>query len=241
MNASLWQVKPTAVVISVWCFTAVSLTSAPPANQTVGAGAGNTNISTKAFRFAAGTLREFTEEVKTVYGVDLREVAEIPEDMLYVRVPGIKVNAADLAQILRLYNQVSEEGKGLGLGRWLMEPGAGKTNGAIVLLPPGPTPTRADEFPAVRAFSLKPFTEAERDLLTKAIADNRQKLWQMVSKTGAGNPFYATRGEIHFHKETGLLVAMGGKPYVDLVTAIVEGFRERKLQKDPSPEERRNR
>ena len=34
------------------------------------------------------------------------------------------------------------------------------------------------------------------------------------------------RGDVHFHKETGICVATGGRTYVEMVGSLIDAFRE---------------
>jgi len=172
------------------------------------------------------TLSRFLEQIKTNFGFDMRASADIPEQMLHARVPSMKIKASSVWDVLLLYNQVSNDYPEI--GRWIMvrSPSdarfyVNKPLNAIFLVPP--KQTDQEDALSVRAFTLRDIPDLEQNQLFKLInlEGDRLKL-----ETEKGIKASLLRGDIHFHKETGICVATGGKTYVEMVGSLIDAFRE---------------
>ena len=92
---------------------------------------------------------------------------------------------------------------------------------AIFLVPP----KRIDQEDSlsVRAFSLRDIPGEEQKQLFELINMDGDRL---KLETKRGIKASLLRGDVHFHKETGICVATGGKTYVEMVGSLIDAFRE---------------
>ena len=92
---------------------------------------------------------------------------------------------------------------------------------AILLIPP--KQTDLEDALSVRAFSLRDISGQEQKQLFELInmEGDRLKL-----ETERGIKASLLGGDVHFHKETGICVATGGKAYVEMVGSLIDAFRE---------------
>ena len=182
------------------------------------------------FRFEGpGSLDQFLKSVQDSFGVNLQEEATIPETMRYnVTVPKMRLNVGPLSlltlrNVLFLYNSISEKGDP-SMGRWIMEPASGEPQ-TILLVPTGP---RAESSFAVRAFPL-PSSSQDADktvgLLQQTVMEQRNMLRANGRFVGLSDA--DLRGSLDYHKEAGILVASGGKVYVEMATSIIEAYKEK--------------
>jgi hypothetical protein len=178
------------------------------------------------FQFSGGSMSSFLTTVRGAFGVDLEKVATVPDSMYNVRVPKLRIKAEGglgLADVLRLYNNVSEKGDA-SLGRWIIEPARGEPQ-TILLVPTGP---RADSSFAVRAFSF-PFANQDAtkivEILQQTVRTQRDML--MANRNIAGLSDADLRGSLDYHKAAGILVASGGKVYVEMATSIIQAYKEK--------------
>jgi hypothetical protein len=183
------------------------------------------------FEWRAGygdySLDGFLEQIKTNFNFNLRASADIPAQMLRVSVPSMKLNTHRVWDVLYLYNEISRDYPGI--GRWVMVRSGSDARAvqgnrplnAIFLVPP--KQTEQEDALAVRAFTLRDITGPEQNQLFKLInmEGDRLKL-----ETEKGIKASLLRGDIHFHQETGICVATGGKTYVEMVGSLIDAFRE---------------
>ena len=152
---------------------------APPAatkpNQTNEFAAAGILDSPVVFEWKSGILSSFVNHIKEIFGVDLNQRADIPGEMLYRRVPSMKIETANVWHVLDLYNSISddhpESGKwavkrlrGVVLdsqGSFMSEPNA------IFLVPP--TKTDKEDSRLVRAFTLRDIPGEEQKQLLELI------------------------------------------------------------------------
>jgi hypothetical protein len=181
------------------------------------------------FQFNGGSLSAFINAVRTAFGVDLNEAATVPQPMYLIQVPKLRLkvegkqNPLTVRDILHLYNNVSEKGDA-SLGRWIIEPSAGEPQ-TILLVATGP---RAESSFAVRAFSF-PFMgqDATRivEILQQTVITQRDIL--RANENFAGLSDADLRGGLDYHKTAGILVASGGKVYVEMATSIIQAYKEK--------------
>ena len=205
---------------------------APPAatkpNQTNEFAAAGILDSPVVFEWKSGTLDSFVTHIKEIFGVDLNQRADIPAEMIYTRVPSMKIKTANVWDVLELYNSISddhpESGKWAvkrvrggvldGHGGFLSEPNA------IFLVPP--TKTGKEDSRSVRAFTLRDIPGEEQ-----------KQLFELINVEGDRLKGSFLGGDVRFHEETGICVATGGKTYVEMVGSLIDAFREGR-QKLPS-------
>lgn len=183
----------------------------------------------KSFRFEGGNIRDFIEAIKKQLGVDLFQHGDIPRETLYsVRVPKMRLEDNNLRSLLNFYNQLSGQGiRDLGKWVWLgnKEDGIPST---IVLVPPAKTDSEQGSQIAVRAFSLRGISEKDRELLKDTIQREAGELEHRIRNGQFLNASHEQiSGLFNFHSDSEILVASGGRTYVELVQSLVEAFRER--------------
>ena len=186
------------------------------------------------FEWRAGygdsTINGFLDRIKTNFGFDLRASADIPPQMLRVSVPSMKITTRRVWDVLYLYNQISNDYPGI--GRWaLVRHGVEPRNlqsdylsdsppDAILLIPP--KQTDLEEALSVRAFTLRDIPgEEQRQLFDLIDVEGRN----LKLETEKGIKASLLRGDVHFHRETGICVATGGKTYVEMVGSLIDAFR----------------
>ena len=211
-----------------------SLLNAQPAgtNRAIQSTSPGVLVEPILFEWRAGsgdwTVNAFLDQIKTNFGFDLRASADIPEQMLQVRVPSMKIKTWRVWDVLYLYNQISNDYPGI--GRWaLVRHGQGTINlnqlpdsppDAILLIPP--KQTDLEEALSVRAFTLRDIPgEEQRQLFDLIDVEGRN----LKLETEKGIKASLLRGDVHFHTETGICVATGGKTYVEMVGSLIDAFR----------------
>jgi hypothetical protein len=185
------------------------------------------------FQFDGGSLTSFIDAVKSSFGIDLKKVATVPESMYGVRVPKLRLKAEgeayraplSLSQLLSLYNSVSDKGDS-SLGRWIMEAFDGGGPQTILLVPSGP---RAESSFAVRAFVFPSSNTQEANRIVSVLQETITTQRDMLQR---GNRYFGLtdadlRGGVSFHTEAGILVASGGKIYVEMASSIIEAYKEK--------------
>ena len=199
----------------------------------------------KEFQFGGGPLEAFLKAVKESFEIDLEKIGTVPERMRYsVQVPKmrlkgtmrqvphapagtVRTNGIHIAQVLDLYNQVSKDGDS-NLGRWIVRLTEDGEPSLIVLVPP--RGTSGSEF-SVRAFSFQVKTAEQADNLRKVrelIAIERDRLRQVVDEgRQPGLTLADVRGDVNYHSEAGIIVATGGKIFVEMASAIIQAAKDR--------------
>ena len=121
-------------------------------------------------------------------------------------------------EVLKTYNTISAEGDGF-LGKWIYSSPFSDVRmpNALVFIPP--KPAVADGEVQVRAFPIRGMPKATMDKLREAIEDQAALIRRRLRDDSP-----LIRGEVNVHEGTGLLVAAGGKTYVELVGTLVEAF-----------------
>jgi hypothetical protein len=202
-----------------------------------------TRKAPKEFDFAGGQLAELVRVIKSDFGVNLEDVATIPPQMLYsVRVPKMKLkytppwhfqdgkrvfatnsnDGLNFTQVLNLYNQVSAESD-QSMGKWLMKEVQDGEPGLVMLVPP----TQNSSF-QVRAFSVPGWNIKELDQIRELISQETDRL-RMKVEVGALAGLTASDilGELNYHEGAGILVATGGRVYVEMAGAIIQAAKEK--------------
>src|SRR5688572_29622582 len=85
--------------------------------------------STTEFRFGGGSFHDFTRKLADHFDTNLLEIMDVRgEEAYHLRVPKMRhvfnaspTDSTDWSKILKLYNQISEEGDGF-LGKWIFTP-----------------------------------------------------------------------------------------------------------------------
>jgi hypothetical protein len=117
--------------------------------------------------------------------------------------------------LLCTYNRISDQGNGF-LGKWIFSPET------IVFL--GPKRAGGDETAGiqVRAFSIRGLSldsiKAFEDLIRQESSQLRREIAQRAGDVSSAE------GNVRVHRGTGLLIASGGKTYVELVATVMDAF-----------------
>ena len=77
---------------------------------------------------------------------------------------------------------------------------------------------------SVRAFTVRDIKGQEQKQLFELINVERDRLRNLAAEGGI-NPGLIN-GDVHFHEDTGICVATGGKTYVEMVGSLIDAFRE---------------
>jgi hypothetical protein len=215
--------------------------------------AGATNAQPKApqaersFQFGGGDFNQFITRLREFFGKEVLELVETRGESDRFRVPKMRIpGATDIREVFLTYNQLSREGDGF-LGKWIFSPqisvsvlapaGYQPVPGVpfsrqpvkydtelntIVFLPPKASGVEGAGGIEVRAFSVRGLSE-ERLKAFEEIINNESARLQREIVERAGDIFSAA-GRLNVHAGTHLLVASGGKMYVELVSAVMEAF-----------------
>ncbi|PYK58532.1 MAG: hypothetical protein DME21_15515 [Verrucomicrobia bacterium] len=183
------------------------------------------------FEWKSGYLNEFLTQIKKVFGIDLNQRADIPGEMRYRRVPSMKIKTANVLEVIDLYNSISDDHPESGkwvvkharnnrvideLGLLISEPNA------IFLVPSKQSDSEDSSY--VRAFTLRDIPGPEQEQLFRLIEVEQGRLQKLEAERGVKPSLL--RGDVHFHKETGICVATGGRTYVEMVGSLIDAFRE---------------
>lgn len=218
--------------------------TALPSKPTNGPAVTGVLASPLVFEWKRASLAEFLDHIKKAFGYDLRAHADIPDEMLHhkrvVVVPSMKVETARVWDVLDLYNSISKDYPEL--GSWVVNWTGVKTAGSDQPLRPGMVPsdplsgptalylvapqqTDTEDSLSVRAFTLRGIPGPEQELLFKLIDVEKGRLQDRLQKFELDRRA-KTSLDVHFHKETGILVATGGKAYVEMVGSLIDAFQE---------------
>lgn len=183
------------------------------------------------FETKSSSFSGFLDALKKAFGYDLSEHADIPrENMDSARVPALRIRTQNVWDVLNLYNSVSENYGGM--GKWFVkwehlpgpDPKMDSTPAAIFLVPPQ---TNVEPAISVRAFSVRKLSAKAQKLLVETIEIEQARLEAEVrSGTFGPQQQFAVRGRIRLHENTAILVATGGKTYVELVETLINAVRE---------------
>ena len=185
--------------------------------------------STTEFRFDGGSFRDFTRKLSDQFTTNFTEVLDVRgEEAYHLRVPKMRQifsapPGADWSKVLKLYNQISDEGDGF-LGKWIFTPSTPWTDGArylppqtLIFLPPRPAAGEAGAV-QVRAFPIRNMPRDRLNQLRDVIEIESQRSSRSEPSLSLGH------GRLNVHEGSELLVAVGSKAYVDLVQTVVEAF-----------------
>lgn len=199
--------------------------------------------SKEEFRFDGGSFRDFTRKLGQQYGTNLLDILEVRGEEAYrLQIPKIRHkfygewDYIDWTRVLNLYNQISEEGNGF-LGRWIFtekrQPRFVSDGTVTRALPPEtlifmpPRPAAGGEGAIqMRAFPIRGMP-ADRLGQLKEIIEQESRRMQNEIASGqlpAGQDVSLAQGRLSLHQGSELLIAVGGKAYVELVKTVVDAF-----------------
>ncbi len=178
------------------------------------------------FEFTGGTLLGFIDAVEKQLGFNLRREASIPSHAWNLEVPRLKIYHApgedSWVSILITYNDISR-GAGMNWGEWILhrQQISGKTHYAAIIFRP---PPMASSELSVKAFHIGALPADEKRLLRETI-EEQQMLFQ------AAHAAKSIEGRLSFDQKADILLARGGPEFIQLVTTLVEAFKERAAER----------
>jgi hypothetical protein len=205
--------------------------------------ANTTNAPSKEFRFDGGSLRDFTRKLGQQFGSNFLEMLVIrDEDADRLQIPKIKnrflgsdMASTDWTRVLKLYNQISEEGNG-SMGKWIFSPEGPRwvsdgTNTfalppeTLVFVPPQPAGGVGGAI-KVRAFPIRGMPKDRLVELQGIIEQESRRMQEDIAsgRLPAGQDISLAQGRLSMHQGSELLIAVGGQSYVELVQAVVDAF-----------------
>jgi len=233
-------------VISVLAVCLLHLTSVTRGQEVSDATPPKMAVKSPAeFEFAGGSLADFIKAVKQSFGLDLEQVGTVPHEMLYsVRVPKMRLKGrlhkpggypravtpnVHFAEVLELYNQASSDGDS-SLGRWITRL-TGEGEPSLIMLVQPSTRGGDSEF-SVRAFSFPQRSPEQAEKLKKVenlIAIERDRLSRvLMERRQPGLTQSDIQGEVNNHSDAEIIVATGGKVFVEMASAIIQAVKDRK-------------
>jgi hypothetical protein len=195
----------------------------------------------QVFGFNGGSFYEFVKDLTKAYGTNALELFQYPEERLTFNIPKMRVpgEVGDLRSVLFVYNKTSEAGDWY-LGKWVYLPeskygyaaGVDTSLRTLSFLPPKLVTPGGGSGIAVKAFSIGNLSTAEQKGLEEIVNQESRRLQEYIAegRYGRQDPAEAT-GRISLHESTGLLVATGGKTYVELVASVVQALEKRQNMK----------
>jgi hypothetical protein len=185
----------------------------PVTNQTTN------SAGPKVFIFSGGSFTEFVDALAKYFGTNVTQMLDWPRNEPRIRIPRMRIDGNPRWMgVLKTYNTISEGGDGF-LGKWIYSPSFSSEDPprvqTLVFIPP--KPTIPDGELQVHAFPIRGMPAATIEKLREAIQDQARLIQRRVDNDSA-------RGEVNVHEGTGLLVAVGGKTYVELVGTLVDAF-----------------
>ena len=200
----------------------------------------SSQVSTQEFRFNGGSFSRFVELLRETYGTNALELLDIPDAALSIHVPKMRYPAryTNILSALSLYNSTSEAGDWY-LGKWIYfpknaYPGEDIRLRTLIFLPPKLANPANTSGITVRAFDIASISLENRAHLRKVVEIESDRLRKELEagRFVRQDPADAS-GRISFHESSGLLVATGGKTYVELVTSLVEAFEKQRTTPGP--------
>lgn len=181
------------------------------------------------FDFVGGTLGDFATSIEKQLGFNLRQEASVPPHAWNLRVPKLKIyhrNGKDAwVDAVITYNNISRRAEG-SLGEWILhtQPVGEKTHyTAIMFRPP---PMHALES-TVKAFHIGALRGDDKELLLRTVQEQQARLQ-------AADPaeMEAMEGRLTFDRGADILIAKGGPQFMQLVTTLVDAFKERQAERN---------
>jgi len=221
------------IAVNLMCGLAHAQTAAPPRATNATAAK---PVLAREFRFDGGGFLDFTRKLAEQFGSNFLDVLEVRGEEAYrLQIPKmrhtyLRLPAEDWSSVLKLFNQISDEGNGF-LGKWIFTPPnagwvvGGQLPQTLIFMPPRPVTGDAAAI-QVRAFSIRGIPREALGKLTEIIEQESQRL-QMDIETGrlpAGRDLFLAQGRLSLHEGSNVLVAAGGRTYVELVKSVVDAF-----------------
>lgn len=180
------------------------------------------------FYFPGGTPREFMQAVDKCYQVDWLSIARIPEEMESVQLPTLRVprypggiapsSLNEVRDLVRLYNSLA--GREPKFGTLLLEGDSTKPSAVMLVPSEAGDPIRSQV--RVKAFPIQGIHRPDWKKLEKDIDSAREEAvnYGNIRRKGIATA-RLFEGQVSFHEDTGLLLAVGSEPYLEMVESIV--------------------
>ena len=199
-----------------------------PAKPSAGS-ATNAPAEPRLFQFGGGDFNQFRTKLRDEFGKDTHELIEIRgADPNRIYVPKMRIRGvSDIREVFMTYNRISQEGDGF-LGKWIFSPSQLYSAGirtypdTIIFLTPKGGGTEGSGGIQVRAFPIRFLSQDRLKALNEVIEKESRKLQREIAER-SGDPS-SGEGRVTVHEGAYLLVASGGKMYVELVATLVEAF-----------------
>jgi protein involved in polysaccharide export with SLBB domain len=173
------------------------------------------------FQFEGGSLISFLEKIKETFGTDIRTMGDVPESMLGVRLPKMRMKAQWYRDVLMLYNEISTQDAESGMGKWIIKDAIDNRG----LIDPAAAPRALllvgrgeDESVTVKAF---PFQtgQKERFEMLRALVEEEDSIFRQIS-----NRERTVLCTLRYHENAGVVVAIGNRAYTELVSELLRAF-----------------
>src|SRR4051794_7732522 len=185
----------------------------PTSNQTTN------SAGPVVFVFSGGSFTKFVDALTKHFGTNFTQMLDWPRNEPRARIPKMRVGPTSWIGVLKTYNTISEGGDGF-LGKWVYSPPFSSDPASLpqtlVFIPPKPATSEGEV--VVRAFPIRGMPTDTIGKLRGAIEEQAALIRRHLRDDSA------IRGEVNVHEGTGLLVAVGGKTYVELVGTLVDAF-----------------
>ncbi|HIG27548.1 MAG TPA: hypothetical protein EYQ50_07005 [Verrucomicrobiales bacterium] len=205
------------------------------------------SIEVKSFEFRGGSLSKFLRKINEHFGVDLHKEATInvslnqgiPKMRLSPKLSRPKLpgegksevfkRAPHLGEVLTVYNTISDKADSK-MGNWIWSDGwiinvpeyqgLSKNSPDFLILVGETGQESSEEFiNKVRVFVIK---ERDFNKIQSQVSYTSRSLWKMEGRHE--EHIAILDGELGFHKDSELLIAIGIPAFIDVVDEIVKGF-----------------
>lgn len=211
-----------------------------------------TAVEAQLFHFGGGNLNQFLTKLRDQFGKEVYELIQIRganADRIHLPKMRIRISGiGDIREVLATYNRISTEGDGF-LGEWIYSPAMSLSLGggflpskqaleAIVFLGPKAAGVDGTAGIQVRAFSVRGISTDRLKALRDLINEQSRRLQEDIAERSGD--VASAEGRVSVHEGTGLLIASGGKTYVELVGTLMDAFRtlqeKMNFNEPPSPQ-----
>jgi hypothetical protein len=196
------------------------------------------------FTFPGGTPNDFLNAVQKQYKVDWASVVDLPREMMGVQIPRLRINSGSLTALqsdaksdnyplealISLYNQLGEQKPELGkliVKGDLLRP-------SVVMFVPDKSALESQPRIKVKAFSIHGIGTNDWDKLQLDIRRAEDEAMEYGMGTRRPDSVRYLQGRVAIHGDTGLLVATGSEPFVEMVESIVTASLAKERDRNPA-------
>ena len=186
------------------------------------------NEDRKPFTFEGGNLSDFTQKLGRDYGTNVLAVLDVRGEQAYkFLIPKMKIGSSVAwSEVLKRYNSISTEGGGF-LGQWIFTPMFPERQipvappETLIFVPPKPAGGESGDL-LVRAFPIRGMAEQVLRKMTEVIHSEARRIQEDTIQRG--QDISQAEGRISVHEGSEVLIAVGGKTYVELVKTVVDAY-----------------